>query len=76
MNTQRIKELAEAIDKWRPFPRLFITFYLYILFQAFEWFIALDNPTTQQASLIGAVITAGAGWFGLYVSTNSNNNNN
>lgn len=65
-------ERAKTFDAWRPFPRLFITAYLYILFSAFDWFTALEDPTTQQASLIGTVIGAGAAWFGLYVNSGNN----
>lgn len=62
-------EMAKAFDAWRPFPRLFISSYIYILFSAFDWFTGLEDPTTQQASLIGTVIGAGAAWFGLYVNS-------
>ena len=71
VNIEKLKEAAKAFDAWRPFPRLFICSYIYLLYSAFDWFIALENPTTQQASLVGAVITAGAGWFGLYVKSGS-----
>lgn len=62
-------EKAETFDAWRPFPRLFILAYFYILFSAFDWFTGLEDPTTQQAGLIGTVIGAGAAWFGLYVNS-------
>lgn len=61
--------LAEALDSWRIFPRIFISMYIYLLYVSFDWFIALDNPSTQQASLISVVIGAGAAWFGLYTGT-------
>lgn len=61
--------LAEALDAWRIFPRIFIGTYLYLLYKSFGWFIALPDPTTQQASLISVVIGAGAAWFGLYTGT-------
>ena len=68
---QWLIDLAGAFDAWRPFPRLFIAFYLHILYESFHWFTALEEPTTQQASLVGAIITAGAGWFGLYLNNNN-----
>jgi hypothetical protein len=36
---------------------------------SFEWFTSLEDPTTQQASLISLLIGAGAAWFGLYVNS-------
>jgi hypothetical protein len=65
----KIKEAATAFDAWRPFPRLFIASYLYLLYMSFEWFTSLEDPTTQQASLISLLIGAGAAWFGLYVNS-------
>jgi len=62
-------DLATAIDSWRPFPRLFISAYIYLLYLSFDWFIALEEPNTQQAGLISVVVGAGAAWFGLYVNS-------
>ena len=62
-------DLAAAVDSWRPFPRLFITAYIYLLYLSFDWFIALEEPNTQQAGLISVVVGAGAAWFGLYVNS-------
>lgn len=66
--------LAQAVDAWRIFPRVFIGMYLYLLYVSFNWFIALPDPTTQQASLISVVIGAGAAWFGLYTGTKGDGN--
>lgn len=62
-------KLARTIDAWRIFPRIFIALYLVVFYRSFEWFIALPEPTTQQAGLISTVIGAGAVWFGLYVNS-------
>lgn len=70
----KIIDLAEAFDSWRVFPRLFICFYLVLLYNTTNWFIALEDPTMPQAGLISTVIGAGAAWFGLYVNTGSSNN--
>lgn len=66
---QKWMDLAAAVDAWRPFPRIFISTYIYLLYLSFEWFIGLENPNTQQAGLISVVIGAGAAWFGLYVNS-------
>lgn len=59
--------LANMIDKWRIFPRIFISVYLYLLYHSSMWFMALENPTTDQFGLVSVIIGAGAAWFGLYV---------
>jgi hypothetical protein len=67
--------LARAIDAWRPFPRLFITIYIYILYQVIEWYIRLPNPSMEQSGLISVVVGAGAAWFGLYVGSGGGRSN-
>lgn len=59
--------LANMIDKWRIFPRIFISVYLFLLYESTVWFMALENPTTDQFGLVSVIIGAGAAWFGLYV---------
>lgn len=61
--------LARTIDAWRPFPRLFISLYIYIVYRVIEWYIALPDPTMEQSGLISVVVGAGAAWFGLYVGS-------
>lgn len=61
--------LARAVDAWRPFPRLFIAIYIYILYRVIEWYLSLPDPTMEQSGLISVVVGAGAAWFGLYVGS-------
>ena len=65
----KIVSLAEAINAWRIFPRLFIIAYIALLFSATEWFMALEEPNTQQTSFVSTVVGAGSIWFGLYVNS-------
>ena len=61
-------ELApQYVNEWRIFPRAFILMYFWLLWTFVNWFIALDNPTAAQASVVSVVIGTGAAWFGLYV---------
>ena len=60
---------ARAFDSWRPFPRLFIVMYLYMVYRVIEWYISLPDPTMEQSGLISVVVGAGAAWFGLYVGS-------
>ena len=62
-------EAAHTFDAWRPFPRIFIGTYIYILFLCFEWFTGLDDPSSTQAAFASTIIGAGAAWFGLYVNS-------
>jgi hypothetical protein len=56
-------------DRLRLFPRLFISVYIYLLYDVVQWFMALPDPNTQQAGLVSVIVGAGAAWFGLYVNT-------
>jgi hypothetical protein len=56
-------------DRLRLFPRAFITMYMYMFYRVVEWFMALPDPTMEQAGLVSVVTGAGAAWFGLYVNS-------
>lgn len=64
--------LAEAVDAWRVFPRLFIITYLYLLVKVVIWFTEIPNPTMEQSGLISIIVGAGAAWFGLYTGSGRN----
>lgn len=68
---QLLLDLAEAVDAWRIFPRVFISVYIILLYQTVNWFMALSEPSTAQAGLISVIVGAGAAWFGLYANTGS-----
>lgn len=61
--------LAEAVNAWRIFPRIFISVYIYLLYAVVTWYIGLDNPSMEQSTLISVIVGAGAAWFGLYTGT-------
>jgi len=62
-------DLAKAIDAWRIFPRVFISTYIYLLYEVTIWFMSLPDPNNAQAGLVSVVVGAGAAWFGLYAGT-------
>lgn len=66
---QKLIHLAEAVDAWRVFPRIFISVYMFLLIHVVIWFTNLENPTMEQSGLISVVVGAGAAWFGLYTGT-------
>ena len=66
---QKWIDLAQAVDSWRIFPRIFISVYILLLYQVVNWFMNLSDPNTQQAGLVSIVVGAGAAWFGLYTGS-------
>lgn len=66
---ETLKKLAIIANDFRIFPRLFISIYILMFYETTTWFMALEDPTTQQASLVGAITGIGAAWFGLYVKS-------
>ena len=61
--------LAQMIDSWRIFPRLFLSVYIFLLYYSTIWFMELPEPTLEQSGLISIIVGAGAAWFGLYAGT-------
>jgi len=57
------------MDALRLFPRLFISMYIWLVYETATWFMLLENPSNAQAGLISVVIGAGAAWFGAYVNS-------
>lgn len=71
---QKFVDLAKVIDAWRIFPRIFISVYIYLLYETVIWFMALEDPNVQQAGLISVMTGVGAAWFGLYTKTKGDGN--
>ena len=61
--------LAQAVDSWRIFPRVFLSVYIFLLYYSTMWFMALPEPSLEQSGLISIIVGAGAAWFGLYAGT-------
>ena len=61
--------LAQAIDSWRIFPRVFLSVYIFLLYYTVMWFMELPEPSFEQSGLISIIVGAGAAWFGLYAGT-------
>tara|TARA_R100001244_G_scaffold108_1_gene128 strand:- start:3430 stop:3825 length:396 start_codon:yes stop_codon:yes gene_type:complete len=66
---QKIIFVAQAVDSWRIFPRVFLSIYMYLLYFTTFWFMDLPEPSFEQSGLISIVVGAGAAWFGLYAGT-------
>ena len=63
--------LSNMIDSWRIFPRMFLSVYIFLLYYATMWFMALPDPSLEQSGLISVIVGAGAAWFGLYAGTSN-----
>ena len=61
--------LSNMIDSWRIFPRMFLSVYIFLLYYATMWFMALPDPSLEQSGLISVIVGACAAWFGLYAGT-------
>jgi hypothetical protein len=66
---QKVIFVAQAVDSWRIFPRVFLTVYIFLLYYCTMWFMGLTDPTFEQSGLISIVVGSGAAWFGLYAGT-------
>ena len=67
--------LAHTIDAWRIWPRAFLSVYIFLVYYAAMWFMALPEPNIEQAGLISVLVGAGAAWFGLYVNSAAKEHN-
>ena len=66
---QKVIFVAQAVDSWRIFPRVFLSIYMYLLYFTTFWFMDLAEPSFVQSGFISIVVGAGAAWFGLYAGT-------
>ena len=61
--------LAELIDAWRVFPRLFFGAYIAFFMYTTHWYTTLQDPTPEQTTFIGIFTGVGTAWFGLYLGS-------
>ena len=59
----------ETLNEWRIIPRILIASYGYIFYDVCVWYMALPDPTTQQAGFVSTIVGAGAAFFGLYCNS-------
>lgn len=60
------KTVAEALDYFRIVPRVILIAYSYIMYDIIQWFMVLEAPSTEQASLIITTIGVAGAIIGLY----------
>jgi hypothetical protein len=59
----------DDIEKLRVIPRLLILMMMAMTWNTLEWFMALPDPNTQQASLVSVMTGALTGAFGLFLGS-------
>lgn len=59
----------EMFDRWRIIPRLLILMMMAMTWDTLDWFMALPDPDTQQASLVSVMTGALTGAFGLFLGS-------
>jgi hypothetical protein len=60
---------AELVDAWRVVPRSILGAYGIMVWVVLEWFMAMPDPTTQQAALVTTISGTVAAVIGLYQHT-------
>lgn len=59
----------DHISLWRVVPRLLVGWYAVLVWVVSDWFMTLNDPTTQQTSFVSTVIGLSAAIFGFYVNS-------
>lgn len=68
--------IANWINEFRVFPRLFALMYLYVTVEIVSWAMAQPDLTNAQSALVTAVTVPAAAFFKFYVESGSNARNN
>jgi len=59
--------MATVLDDWKVLPRLMMLVFTFMSFRVVEWFMGLEDPTTQQAGLVSVVMGAATGAFAVWM---------
>ena len=59
--------MATQLDEWKVLPRFMMLVFTFMSFRVVEWFMNLDDPTTQQAGLVSVVMGAATGAFAVWM---------
>ena len=66
------KSLAQKVNEWRIFPRLFAGVYLYMALDVYKWVKSLGTGMTDNQSLFaGAIIAMFVPLLAAYMTTGS-----
>ena len=59
----------DQLNAWRVIPRLLMLAMLVMTYRVVEWFMALSEPTVEQAGLVSVMTGALTGAFGLFLGS-------
>jgi hypothetical protein len=59
--------VMERVLAWKILPRLMMIMMSISAWRVVEWFMTLDNPTSQQAALVSVVTGAMTGAFAVWM---------
>jgi len=59
----------DQLNAWRVIPRLLMLAMLIMTYRVVEWFMALSEPTLEQAGLVSVMTGALTGAFGLFLGS-------
>jgi hypothetical protein len=59
----------DQLNAWRVIPRLLMLAMLVMTYRVVEWFMALPEPTLEQAGLVSVMTGALTGAFGLFLGS-------
>ena len=62
-------DVAEVLDAYRIFPRLFCLGYGAMVWKIVVWFIGLDAPTTEQTTFVTAITIMSGPILNWYMQT-------
>lgn len=60
---------AEIIDGYRIVPRLILGLYCYVGYNISQWFMYIDEPTSQQSAFVSTYALTTSAVIGLYQKT-------
>lgn len=64
-----VLKIANVLDKLRVMPRIMVGVAIYAWYDTLGWFMALEDPSMNQAGLISVVTGAVTTWAGIYMNT-------
>ena len=66
-------DIADLVDEWRLFPRIFLIGYGSLSIQACHWYMSLDDPTAQQTAFVTLLSTVFAPLCSWYMTSGKSN---
>ena len=69
MDKQKYLDIAEIINAFRIIPRMLLVAMGFLIWAVVQWFMGVDDPSTQQTTLVTTITAIIPAIIGLYQST-------